>query len=173
MFMQYQEHGANVPADLLYEMFLQVVPTDLEKELRLEKTVHDVHSAYAYVINDQARRNSDRLARVHQERQKRELSAKAPADFIHAMVNDDNDPVIDKLVAAIENRCPRLLDLPEKMGPLLELDAAQLTQNGAMAPVGTAVPLAIRPRIVGSSSPLRSATGAISLRTMRQPMTRT
>ena len=104
-FIQYQEHGGDIPRDLLFEMFMQIIPAPLEKELRLEKSVTCIHSAYAYLMSELSRLNSDRLAKIHNDRRKNELDTKGQSDFIHALTGsgESTDP-LDKLIAAPEKR---------------------------------------------------------------------
>ena len=84
----YQEHGSGLPSVLLFEMFLKILPHDVEKEIRREKGVTTHHDAYAYVMSEQHRLNNERLAKSHEARRDRELASKPGAGYIHAAVED-------------------------------------------------------------------------------------
>ena len=70
-----------MPGDLLFEMFLQVLPPEVEKEIKRTKDISDHHEAYAYVVAEQGRLNNERLAKVHEQRRDRELGQKTSNGF--------------------------------------------------------------------------------------------
>ena len=101
---EYQEHGADLPTDFLLEMFIHILPDDVQKEIRRNKEIQTHHQAYAYVIAENSRLNNERLADVHSHRRDKELSAKSEASFIHAAVPQEHNGFFEGLVAALEKR---------------------------------------------------------------------
>ena len=98
-----QEHAADWPAELLFEMFMQMLPQDVETEMRRIKDIATIQQAYAYIQAEQGRLNSERLARVHEQRRKQELEAKPQEAYINAL-NAENTDIMEQLIAAMEKR---------------------------------------------------------------------
>ena len=48
--LEKQEYGQDIPPDLLYEMFLDILPNSVAKEVRLEKSITDAEQAMQYVL---------------------------------------------------------------------------------------------------------------------------
>ena len=100
--LEQQEYGQDMPEDLLYEMFLDILPDQVAKEVRLEKDIATADQALKYVLEELHRLNNERLAHVHAaEHQRRLAPQRRPSGYVHAAISPPGNPV-EQTVAAIE-----------------------------------------------------------------------
>lgn len=103
--LEKQEYGNDIPSDLMYDMFLDRLPTSVAREVRMEKDISTAKQGLQYVHTELSRLNRERLAQAHAaERQMRLAPHKGDSDYIHAAISPPDDLVQQK-VAAVENEC--------------------------------------------------------------------
>ena len=86
-FEECHENGTDVPEDVVYEMFLDILPDEICKEIRKDRHITTWQHAHEYVLSEMGRLNNERLAAVHAARRKHPRQQEPPREQLYPCCN--------------------------------------------------------------------------------------